>query len=290
LVEKADGVLVIDKPRGMTSHDVVATLRRVLGTRDIGHAGTLDPMATGVLVVAVGQATKLVLYLTASDKEYEATIALGVTTDTLDADGRETARADVPEGWSRSLESALAEERSRALQDPPIFSAIHTGGVRSHERARLGESPVLAARPVHVSSLVVVGTSEREVRLRLVVSKGYYVRALARDLAVRLGTVGHLTVLHRVRAGSFPIEEAVALASLDKATPRIPLAASAARALPTATLTDGGVSHARAGRPVPLSDLSTATLGQHAWLAPDGSLIAIGHVEDGVGRVTRGFH
>ncbi len=283
------GVLVIDKPRAMTSHDVVAVVRRTLGTREVGHAGTLDPMATGVLVVAVGEATKLALYLASADKEYEATIALGVATDTLDADGRETSRADVPTGWATGLETALDAERARTLQDPPIYSAIHTKGGRAHERARRGEEPELAARPVRVVSLVALGTSERQAMLRLVVSKGYYVRALARDLAVRLGTLGHLVALRRLRAGSFTIEEAVPLASLTRATPHIPLARAAERALPVAMLTDEGVSHARAGRPVPPAMLSSEALGEHAWLAPDRSLVAIGHLKEGVGRVIRGF-
>src|SRR5580704_9189767 len=146
------GVLVIDKPRGPTSHDVIARLRRALGVRAIGHAGTLDPMATGVLVVAVGAATKLVPWLTAHDKAYEATIALGVETDTLDAEGRETRRvpldADLVEALAESrgptiapkLRAALEHERSRSEQVPPAFSAIQQGGVRAHERARRGEA------------------------------------------------------------------------------------------------------------------------------------------------------
>jgi len=208
----------------MTSHDVVAKARRWFGTREIGHAGTLDPMATGVLVLAIGEATKLVPYLSASDKEYEATITLGVETDTLDADGKEKSRAPVPATWTTSLDAAVEEERKRTMQLPPIFSAIHAQGARSHERARRGEIVELDERPVRVLSLDVVATRAESLDVRMVVSKGYYVRALARDLAARLGTVGHLTALRRVRSGTFTLADAGAI---------IPLVTAATRVLPT---------------------------------------------------------
>jgi tRNA pseudouridine55 synthase len=285
----ADGVVVIDKPSGMTSHDVVARVRRILGTREVGHAGTLDPMATGALVVVVGEATKLVSYLTADDKEYACTVELGVATDTLDAGGRETERVAVPAGWEARLEEALAEERQRDFQEPPAFSAIHVDGERAHEQARRGESPRLAARPVRVVSLVATTARTTQVDLRLVVSKGYYVRALARDLAARLGTVGHLTALRRLRSGSFTLAEGTPLAALVATAPLIPVAEAAARVLPMATLTDIGVAHARAGRRVPLIEIAPPHERTSAWLAPTGALVAIGCIEDGTGRVIRGF-
>jgi len=283
--------MVVDKAPGMTSHDVVAKTRKSLGTREIGHAGTLDPMATGVLVLAIGEATKLVPYLTASDKEYEATIALGTTTDTLDADGKETSRADVPSSWTSSLDTALEEERKRTMQLPPIFSAIHAKGARSHELARRGEAVELDERPVRVIALEVIATREAgrglgatvvndALDVRMTVSKGYYVRALARDLATRLGTVGHLTALRRIRSGTFTLADVGTT---------IPLVTAATRVLPKTTLTETGVAHARAGRRVPLDDLGTNDDGEHAWLAPDGTLVAIGRIEDGSGKVTRGF-
>jgi tRNA pseudouridine55 synthase len=285
----ADGVIVVDKPRGPTSHDVVATLRKKLATARIGHAGTLDPMATGVLVVAVGQATKLVSYLTAADKEYEATIALGAATDTLDADGRETARADIPGDWRVRLDEAIAAERARTEQEPPAFSAIHVDGVRAHTHARRGDAPVLEPRAVAVVSLEVAAVRESALDVRLVVSKGYYVRALARDLAARLGTLGHLSALRRSRSGAFALAEAPALASTDATTSLIPLAQIAARTLPVVTLTTDGVAHARSGRRVPPTDMSDTSAGERAWLAADGALVAIGRVDDGAGRVVRGF-
>jgi tRNA pseudouridine55 synthase len=272
--------MVVDKAPRMTSHDVVAKARKWLGTREIGHAGTLDPMATGVLVLAIGQATKLVPYLSASDKEYEATIILGMQTDTLDADGKETSRAPVPPSWMSSLDAALEEERKRTMQLPPIFSAIHAKGARSHERARRGEVVELDERPVRVISLETIATRSEAFDVRLVVSKGYYVRALARDLAERLGTVGHLGALRRVRSGTFTLADAGAT---------IPLVTAATRVLPATTLSETGVGHARDGRRVPLEHLGTTEAGEHAWLAPDGALVAIGRIEDGSGKVTRGF-
>jgi tRNA pseudouridine55 synthase len=307
-----DGVLVIDKPRGPTSHDVVARLRRALGTREIGHAGTLDPMATGVLVIAVGQATKLAPYLTAADKAYEATIALGVETDTLDAEGEETRRADVPLSMREALEKlrggnvhahmakAIEAERARTLQVPPAFSAIKTDGERSYDRARRGEATELAARPVRVHAIDVLdGGAEAAARgtppwiaLSIDVSKGYYVRALARDLAAALGTVGHLTALRRTRSGPFTLEEAMPLDTpADELEARLmTIERAATRSLPSARLTDAGARDAGFGRAVRVDDLGTASEGPHAWLAPDGRLIAVGAIaEDGAGHVLRGF-
>jgi tRNA pseudouridine55 synthase len=300
------GVLVIDKPAGMTSHDVVARARRALRTREVGHAGTLDPMATGVLVVAVGQATKLVPWLTALDKSYEATIALGSETDTLDADGRETGRRPLsPDvlamlllpGDSHeptALREALERERARTSQVPPAYSAIRTDGERSFARARRGEDVVLPPRSVAVRRLDVVGWSAEPPALRIVldVAKGYYVRSLARDLADALDTAGHLTRLRRTKSGDFRIDEAVMLdATPDELRARIiPLGAAAARALPAATLSEAGARDARHGRPVQPDDHDAAASVACAWLDMDGTLVAIGRVDDARrGTVVRGF-
>jgi len=301
------GVVVIDKPRGPTSHDVVARLRRVLGTREIGHAGTLDPMATGVLVVAVGEATKLAPYLTAADKAYEATIALGVATDTLDAEGQETKRADVPLSMREALEKfragsvhphlarALEAERARTLQVPPVFSAIKKDGERSYDRARRGDAPELEARAVKVHAIDVLDGGVDPgpwLAVSLDVAKGYYVRALARDLAASLGTVGHLTALRRTRSGPFTLDEAMPLDTpADELEARvITLERAATRSLPTARLTPAGARDAGFGRAVRVDDLGTGALGPHAWLSPDGRLVAVGAIEgDGAGHVLRGF-
>jgi tRNA pseudouridine55 synthase len=300
------GVLVIDKPPGMTSHDVVQRLRKVLRTRAIGHAGTLDPMATGVLVLALGEATKLVPWLTAHDKAYDATVALGVETDTLDAEGTEVGRsapsralldalgeasAGVP---GKLLRGALEAELARTLQRPPAHSAIRIGGQRSYDLARRGETVELAPRDVRLRRIAIVGcrVAPPSLDLSIEVSKGYYVRALARDLAESLGTLGHLTALRRTRSGCFDVGEAVAL---DAPTPELlarlqPLAGAAARALPVARLTEAGVRAARQGRPVAVCDMDGAGAGDSAWLSPEGDLVAIGALgEDGRGRVIRGM-
>jgi tRNA pseudouridine55 synthase len=300
------GVLVIDKPRGPTSHDAVGVVRRALGTRAVGHAGTLDPMATGVLVVAVGEATKLTPWLVDRSKVYEATLALGVETDTLDADGRETRRVDletqVRAALARSragavdplLAGALDAELARRTQVPPAFSAIQQGGVRSYARARRGEDVELAPRDVRVDRLDLVACGEAPAQLSVVLeaSKGYYVRALARDLAAHLGTVAHLTALRRTRSGCFGIDEALPLAASpgELGAGLIPLARAAERALPVARLTSAGAKDARHGRPVQPQDLVGAADGPCAWLDEDGALVAVGEREvGGQGHVVRGF-
>jgi tRNA pseudouridine55 synthase len=286
------GVLVVDKPRGPTSHDIVFRVRKALRTRAVGHAGTLDPMATGVLVVAVGEATKLVPWLVDERKAYETTIALGVETDTLDAEGRETRRVECPP--SPDLDAALAIERARSAQVPPAFSAIQQGGERAYARARRGETVTLPPREVAIHRLELVAFHPEVPSVEVVVeaSKGYYVRALARDLASALGTVGHLTRLRRVRSGSFTLEGAVS----PDATPDVlrasllPLAVAATRALVGCTLTTEGAEHARHGRRVPRDAFATPPPGLGAWLDGNGELVAVGSVDaDGVGRVVRGF-
>ena len=300
------GVLVIDKPRGPTSHDVVAHVRRSLGVRRIGHAGTLDPIASGVLVLALGEATKLVPWLTAEDKTYEATIALGVETDTLDAAGQEVRRVPLNaalvaalSGATRpalapELQSALKAESDRKTQVPPVFSALKYQGERSYVLARRGLRPALGPRRVQVRSLELLacGDEPPHIDLGLVVGKGYYVRALARDLAAALGTVGHLTSLRRTRSGSFVQEEALPMdRSADELLANVhPLSMAAGRVLPVAELTDAGARDARHGLPVRPADITAAACATSAWLDRRGELVAIGKVDDtGYGRVVRGF-
>jgi tRNA pseudouridine55 synthase len=301
-----DGVLVIDKPRGPTSHDVVRRLRRALGVRAIGHAGTLDPMATGVLVAAVGEATKLVPWLTAHDKGYEATIALGVETDTLDAEGVEVRRvppsaplldaleAHTAEG-SPLLRAAFEEERARTLQSPPAYSAIRTDGQRAFARARRGERVEVQPRPVIVRRLELLASSAEPPAMKVAidVGKGYYVRALARDLASALGTVGHLTALRRTYSGCFVIGEAQDLeAPAETLRAAVePLAQAAARALPVVRLTETGARDAHHGRAVLATDLQgdVSPFTPTAWLDGEGRLIAVGQLEGDHGRVLRGF-
>ncbi len=273
----------------------------------MGHAGTLDPMATGVLVVAIGEATKLVPYLTADDKAYETTLVLGRETDTLDADGKETARRDVagdvrealaaaPDTVLPRLQAAIDIERGRRAQMPPAYSAIRKGGERAYEKARRGEDPELTERPVAVRALdVLAGGTDPEpwITLRVEVQKGYFVRALARDLAASLGTVGHLTSLRRTRSGSFTLEDALPMDTPgDEIAARVILLEhAAARALPVAVLSEIGARDARFGRAVAKEHLDVSDAGPHAWLDAAGQLVAVGEVVEGesVGRVLRGF-
>jgi tRNA pseudouridine55 synthase len=301
------GVLVLDKPRGPTSHDVVVRVRRALGVGEVGHAGTLDPMSTGVLVLAVGEATKLVPWLTAHDKTYAATIALGVETDTLDADGRELRRVPLSDELRAALlatrvgpaiapllGAALAAERVRTSQVPPAFSALRHEGERAYVLARRGERPELGARNVRVLRLDLRACADLPPHLavELDVGKGYYVRALARDLASSLGTVGHLTSLRRIRSGCFLCAEALPVETpADELLARMhPLAHAAARALPVADLTEAGAHDARHGRLVHPRDIGAPGPDPSAWLDPSGLLVAVGEVdESGRGRVLRGF-
>jgi len=287
-----NGLLVIDKPRGITSHDAVAQARRLFATRSVGHAGTLDPMATGVLVLLFGEACKLSSYLTADDKTYMTTVRLGVGTDSLDADGVETARVELPVGWpeANQLDLALAAELARTEQIPPSVSAIHDRGVRAHVRARRGESLDLAPRPIAVRSLRLCERAGLDISLELRVSKGFYVRALARDLGERLGAPAHLTALRRTASGAFTLADASPWPPA--APPALMTPEEAAlRALPITRLNDEGVVCARQGKRLAPEQATPAEIGKvSAWLAPDGALIALGMTcEDGSLRVVCGF-
>lgn len=210
------GILLVDKPGGITSHDVVARARRALGTRKIGHAGTLDPMATGLLVLGVEGATRLLTYIVGADKTYEATILLGVSTDSDDADGVETARADaatVAAVTDDAIAAGIADLTGEIAQVPSTLSAIKVQGRRAYDLARAGETVELKARHVTVSRFDVRGTRREgdTIALDVVVdcSSGTYIRALARDLGAALGVGGHLTALRRTRIGAFDVAAAV---------------------------------------------------------------------------------
>ncbi|KAA9111082.1 tRNA pseudouridine(55) synthase TruB [Microbacterium rhizomatis] len=209
------GILLVDKPGGITSHDAVARARKSLDTRKIGHAGTLDPMATGLLVLGVGPATRLLTFIVGLDKTYEATIRLGSSTDTDDADGTETARADaatVAAVTSEQIRAGVDALTGTISQVPSTVSAIKVGGRRAYDLARAGEEVQLRPRTVTVSRLDV--RAERRtagaIDLDVVVdcTSGTYIRALARDLGVALGVGGHLTSLRRTRIGPLPVEGA----------------------------------------------------------------------------------
>lgn len=309
-----DGVLVVDKPTGPTSHDVVFRLRRALGQKRIGHAGTLDPMASGVLVVLLGEATKLGPYLTAHDKRYDARVVFGRATDTLDAQGKVTLESPVP-AWldeelraiaegSRPLEGskielALAAERTRKAQTPPAFSAIKVSGERSYDRARRGEDVELEDRPVEVFSVDCCGAGSLGPSLvyldvSIDVSKGYYVRSLARDLGQTLGVPAHLGALRRTRSGPFTLESAVALDAPREtlAGAVLPLSAAVRLGMPTAVLTAAGVLRASQGKRLNSADfeaLPPPSEGPIAWLSSEGRLVAVGIQQHDEYVVQRGF-
>jgi tRNA pseudouridine55 synthase len=236
-----DGLVIVDKPSGFTSHDVVAKMRRITRTRRVGHAGTLDPMATGVLVIGVGRATRLLGHLALSEKEYAATIRLGQRTVTDDAEGGITASVSAQGVARAALDAGVAELTGDIQQVPSKVSAIKTDGKRSYARVRDGEDFELPARSVTVSSFVVHevreataedGTPVLDVDATVVCSSGTYIRALARDLGAGLGIGGHLTALRRTKVGPYGLDEAHTLEELERTRTVLPLGEAAAAAFP----------------------------------------------------------
>ncbi len=210
----AEGVLLVDKPDGPTSHDVIAMLRRALGTRTIGHAGTLDPMATGLLVVVVGRYTRLSQYLTGADKSYLAEVTFGTRTTTDDRQGEALERGDPSTLDDERVRAALERFRGAQQQTPPAYSAIQVGGERLYDKARRGEDVVVPAREVTVHELEAIAWQPPTLRFRVRCSKGTYIRSLARDLGDALGVPAHLSSLRRTASGAFRLEDARALADL----------------------------------------------------------------------------
>jgi tRNA pseudouridine55 synthase len=274
-----DGLVVVDKPTGWTSHDVVARLRRLAATRRVGHAGTLDPMATGVLVIGIGQATRLLGHLALSDKEYDATIRLGVSTTTDDAEGEELARSDASVG-----DAAIASEMTKLTGDiqqiPSSVSAIKVDGVRSYKRVRDGETVELKARPVTVARFDLVERRGNDLDVRVTCSTGTYVRALARDLGAALGVGGHLTALRRTRVGGFALDQARTLDQLEERLEVIPLAAAVGGAFPRIDVGEEEAVRIGHGQRLVL-DLKSSPTGV---FAPDGRVVALVENRDGVAQ------
>jgi tRNA pseudouridine55 synthase len=290
-------VLVVDKPGGATSHDIVAQARRLFRTREVGHAGTLDPMATGVLLLLLGQATKLSSFLTLNDKRYLATVSFGRSTDSWDADGATTREAAIPpEALSETaLGDALAGERARLRQIPPTVSAIKIGGQRAHALTRAGAAPELAERDVRVEALHVLARTPTSISLDLRVSKGYYVRALARDLGAALQVPAHLASLRRLASGQFELTEACPWPPNAELPRVIATAEAARRTLPVAQLAQSGLRRARLGQALEIGDFARRSeheLGAtEAWFDDAGEIIALGHERTpGEFRVVRGFN
>ncbi|MET7510621.1 tRNA pseudouridine(55) synthase TruB [Streptomyces albidoflavus] len=236
-----DGLVVVDKPSGFTSHDVVAKMRGIARTRRVGHAGTLDPMATGVLVLGVERATKLLGHLALTEKEYLGTIRLGQTTVTDDAEGEITASADASGIDRAAVDTGVAELTGDIMQVPSKVSAIKIDGKRSYTRVREGEEFEIPARPVTVSSFTVYdvredkaadGTPVLDLVVSVVCSSGTYIRALARDLGASLGVGGHLTALRRTRVGPYGLDAAKTLEQLQEELTVMPVAEAAAAAFP----------------------------------------------------------
>ncbi|MGN6273260.1 MAG: tRNA pseudouridine(55) synthase TruB [Protaetiibacter sp.] len=289
------GILLVDKPRGVTSHDVVARARRVLGTRKVGHAGTLDPMATGLLLLGVDSATRLLTYLVGLDKEYTATIQLGVATDTDDAEGEVVARVDASRVTDAAIASGIAALTGGIEQVPSTFSAIKVDGRRAYDRARAGERVELAARPVTIRAFELLA-ARREgavtaLDVRVACSSGTYVRALARDLGAGLGVGGHLTALRRTRVGPFSVADAVELPD-----PRVDPDASApilldpaevaARLFPIVRLDGAQTRDLAHGKRVELDEPDADLV---AALTPEGRLAALIELRRGRARVLLGL-
>ena len=282
MVTTADGLLIIDKPAGWTSHDVVAKLRRLTGTKRVGHAGTLDPLATGVLVVGVGKATRLLGHLTLAEKEYLATIRLGQATDTCDAEGSVTGGAPATGVTLAAVRAAAQQLTGEIQQVPPAISAIKVDGTRAHRLARAGGTPALAARPVTVTEFSVLAERRAgdllDVDVAVTCSSGTYIRALARDVGEALGVGGHVTVLRRTRSGAYDLSLARGLGQLDPAQAMIPLERAAADAFPSRLLTDDEARWLSHGGRLPGSG---AAPGPVAAFGPDGTLIALVEENDG---------
>jgi tRNA pseudouridine55 synthase len=275
-----DGLVVVDKAAGWTSHDVVAKLRRFAGTRRVGHAGTLDPMATGVLVLGVGQATRLLGHLALHDKDYDATIRLGVSTTTDDAEGEPVERRDAGHITDAAIATAIADLTGTIEQIPSSVSAIKVDGVRAYKRVRDGETVALKPRAVTVAKFALAARRGDDLDVTVTCSTGTYIRALARDLGNALGVGGHLTRLRRARVGSFTLEVARTLDQLETELVVVPLAAAVAASFPRLDVGDDEATRISHGQRLVL-DLPTSPAGV---FAPDGRVIALVEDRDGVAQ------
>jgi tRNA pseudouridine55 synthase len=271
-VTELSGLVVVDKPSGLTSHDVVSRLRRILGTRRVGHAGTLDPMATGMLVVGLGRATRLLGHLAKTDKDYEATVRLGLTTTTDDADGEVTGEVDASGVDDAALAGALRRFLGDIDQVPSAVSAVKVAGRRAYALARAGEPVELAARRVHISALELVARRGDEFDLRVTCSTGTYVRALARDLGAALGVGAHLTALRRTRVGGFGLDRARTLDELEAAFDPTPMAEAVAAAFPRRDVEADEARRLAHGQALAAVGLGPGPVGV---FGPDGQVIAL---------------
>ena len=282
------GLVVVDKPAGMTSHDVVSRVRRLAGTRKVGHAGTLDPMATGVLVLGVNRATRLLGHLMLTEKAYDATVRLGVSTTTDDAEGEVTATASAAALDEATVRAALAEFVGEIEQVPTAVSAIKVDGKRAYQRVRDGEDVQLKARPVTVHELVVhevrPAGDHLDVTISVRCSSGTYIRAIARDLGARLGVGGHLTALRRTAVGPYDLAAARTLEQLAEEFTLMPIAEAARRAFPSRDLDEDRAADVRVGRALDL-----AVDGVTAVFDPEGEFLALYEPRGEVARAVAVF-
>jgi tRNA pseudouridine55 synthase len=289
-VTAESGLVVVDKPAGMTSHDVVSRVRRLAGTRKVGHAGTLDPMATGVLVVGINRATRLLGHLLLTDKAYAATIRLGASTTTDDAEGDVVATASTDAVTDDAVRASLGAMVGAVEQIPSAVSAIKVGGRRAYERVRAGEQVELAPRRVRIDAIEILavrrgpGTLEVDVDVRC--SSGTYIRAIARDLGADLGVGGHLTALRRTAVGPFSLDIARTLEELADDLAVLPIGTAARRTFPAVELGDDDAASVRVGRKL---DLALPGAGPHALFAPDGEFLALYEQASGSARAVAVF-
>ena len=279
------GVLNIDKPQGLTSHDVVARVRKLMGTRRVGHAGTLDPLATGVLLVCVGPATRIVEYLQQGRKIYETTIRLGQSTNTYDADGEITAQAPVPDFHLDDLEQALDAFRGDIVQTPPIYSAIKKDGQPLYKLARAGKKVEAPTRHVTIDAIELLSWQNPLLELRITCSPGTYIRAIAHDVGQALGVGGHVQTLRRVASGSWRVEDAVTLAELQEEKQDLSRYLHGLRGalsmLPPVILTAELAYRFTLGQRIPLDPPPSAASDLRV-LGPGERFLGIGRMKEGV--------
>ncbi|WP_431898598.1 tRNA pseudouridine(55) synthase TruB [Nonomuraea sp. bgisy101] len=266
------GLIIVDKPADWTSHDVVGKMRRIAGTRRVGHAGTLDPMATGVLVIGVEKATRLLGHLALTEKVYEATIRLGVTTNTDDAEGEVTATAPTDGVTAEAVRKEIEALTGRIMQVPPQVSAIKVNGERAYKRARAGEDVELAARPVTVYDFDVTSIDGPEVRATIRCSSGTYIRALARDLGSALGVGGHLTYLRRTRVGPYDLSLAKTIDELAGECVVLPIGEAVSAAFPRRDVNADEARVISHGGRLPSAGLGKGPIGV---FGPEGELLAL---------------
>ena len=270
-----EGLLLVDKPKDVTSHDVVDVVRRVLDTRKVGHAGTLDPLATGLLLVGVGRATRLLRFLGSLPKTYVGRARLGVETSTLDADGEVTRERPV-HVTAAATRAAMASLVGESWQAPPAFSAVKVGGRKLYEAARAGEAVEAPPRRIRVDRFELLGIEGSELAFEVACSSGTYVRVLVADVGAALGSGAHLTRLRRTAIGPFLVEDAV---PPDRAVAPLPLERAVAH-LPSLTLDDDEATAASHGRVLAPAGIE----GPYAALDPSGALIGI-YLDDGARSV-----